>query len=120
MLEFGRGEFGRPAKLHAFGFSSLKPCLGALADYVALKLRQRTHDVKHKPPTAGAGVDLLGKAHKVCALPFDVAARADVALRANTCELCHQYHLTSRTKGMRLPAIEVKRRREAKSHANLA
>ena len=43
-----------------------------------------------------------------------VAARADVTLRAYKCELCHQYHLTSRTKGMRLPAFEVAKRRAAR------
>jgi hypothetical protein len=44
----------------------------------------------------------------------EVAALSEVTLRAYKCELCHQYHLTSRTKGMRLPAFEVARRREAK------
>ncbi len=43
-----------------------------------------------------------------------VAERADVTLRAYKCELCRQYHLTSRTKGMRLPAFEVAKRRAAK------
>ena len=38
------------------------------------------------------------------------AARADLTLRAYKCELCKQYHLTSRTKGMKLPAYEVRRR----------
>ena len=34
-----------------------------------------------------------------------VALRADVTLRPYRCELCRQWHLTSRTKGMRvLPA----------------
>lgn len=32
-----------------------------------------------------------------------VAANADVILRAYRCELCHQFHLTSRTKGMKVP-----------------
>jgi len=36
----------------------------------------------------------------------EVAARADVTLRAYKCELCHQYHLTSRTKGMKTPSYE--------------
>jgi len=35
-----------------------------------------------------------------------VAARADVTLRAYKCELCKQFHLTSRTKGMRVPRHE--------------
>ena len=30
-----------------------------------------------------------------------VALRADVVLRPYRCELCRDYHLTSRTKGMR-------------------
>ena len=37
----------------------------------------------------------------------EVAARADVTLRAYKCELCHQYHLTSRTKGMKTPRREL-------------
>lgn len=37
-----------------------------------------------------------------------VVARADVTLRAYKCELCKQYHLTSRTKGMKLPAHEFR------------
>ena len=44
-----------------------------------------------------------------------VAERADVPLRAYKCELCHQFHLTGRTKGMRLPAFEVDRRRALKA-----
>ena len=36
-----------------------------------------------------------------------VAARAPFKLRAYKCELCHQYHLTSRTKGMKTPAYEL-------------
>lgn len=42
------------------------------------------------------------------------AARGEPKLRAYKCELCHQYHLTSRTKGMKLPAYEVVKRREAR------
>ena len=43
-----------------------------------------------------------------------VAAKADVTLRAYKCELCKLYHLTGRTKGMKLPAFEIERRaREA-------
>ncbi len=33
-----------------------------------------------------------------------VAVRAAVALRAYKCTLCHRFHLTSRTKGLRAPA----------------
>jgi len=32
-----------------------------------------------------------------------VAARADVTLRAYKCALCRKFHLTSRTKGLRVP-----------------
>jgi len=32
-----------------------------------------------------------------------VALRADVTLRAYKCALCKAFHLTSRTKGLRLP-----------------
>ena len=31
------------------------------------------------------------------------AIRADVTLRAYKCALCKQFHLTSRTKGLRVP-----------------
>jgi len=31
------------------------------------------------------------------------ALRADVRLRTYKCALCHQFHLTSRTKGLRAP-----------------
>jgi hypothetical protein len=34
-----------------------------------------------------------------------VALRAQVTLRAYKCGLCHQFHLTSRTKGLRLPRV---------------
>ena len=32
-----------------------------------------------------------------------VALRADIALRAYKCALCHKFHLTSRAKGLRVP-----------------
>ena len=32
-----------------------------------------------------------------------VALKADVTLRAYKCALCRKFHLTSRTKGLRLP-----------------
>jgi hypothetical protein len=44
-----------------------------------------------------------------------VAARARVTLRPYRCGLCREWHLTSRTKGMKLPAFEVSRRRAAKA-----
>nr|WP_083850644.1 hypothetical protein [Novosphingobium sp. Rr 2-17] len=40
-----------------------------------------------------------------------VAERANIALRPYRCPLCRQFHLTSRTKGMKLPQFEVERRR---------
>jgi hypothetical protein len=33
----------------------------------------------------------------------DAAERTGLVLRPYRCELCRQYHLTSRTKGMRIP-----------------
>ena len=42
---------------------------------------------------------------------LEVAARAAVTLRPYRCCLCRQYHLTSRTKGMRLPEFEIARRK---------
>lgn len=33
----------------------------------------------------------------------DAAERTDLVLRPYRCELCRDYHLTSRTKGMRIP-----------------
>ena len=38
-----------------------------------------------------------------------VAAKAPFKLRAYRCELCRQYHLTSRTKGMKTPRHELER-----------
>lgn len=39
-----------------------------------------------------------------------VAAKASITLRPYRCSLCRRYHLTSRTKGMRLPRFERERR----------
>jgi hypothetical protein len=39
--------------------------------------------------------------------------RATVPLRPYACDRCRQFHLTSRTKGMRTPAFELKRQRQA-------
>jgi len=39
------------------------------------------------------------------------AEKAPMPLRPYRCGLCRRYHLTSRTKGMRLPAFEVARRK---------
>jgi len=35
-----------------------------------------------------------------------VALNADVTLRAYKCALCRQFHLTSRTKGLRVPRVQ--------------
>ena len=34
-----------------------------------------------------------------------VAVAADTPLRAYKCALCHNFHLTSRTKGLRVPRV---------------
>ncbi|WP_041558932.1 hypothetical protein [Novosphingobium sp. PP1Y] len=39
-----------------------------------------------------------------------VVEKAPFPLRPYRCELCRQFHLTSRTKGMRLPRFEIERR----------
>lgn len=50
---------------------------------------------------------------------LDVAARAPFALRPYRCGLCRQYHLTSRTKGMKVPAFEqAKRARSSPSQSD--
>lgn len=41
----------------------------------------------------------------------EVVAAANVTLRAYRCALCKAWHLTSRTKGMKLPTQEVARRK---------
>jgi hypothetical protein len=41
---------------------------------------------------------------------LEVAARAPFPLRPYRCDLCREFHLTSRTKGMRLPRFEIERR----------
>ena len=43
------------------------------------------------------------------------AHRATISLRPHRCDRCRQFHLTSRTKGMKLPAFEVVRRRANQS-----
>lgn len=43
-----------------------------------------------------------------------VAETAAVTLRPYRCALCRQFHLTSRTKGMRVPKFEQERRRKAR------
>lgn len=47
-----------------------------------------------------------------------VAERADVPLRPYRCALCRAWHLTSRTKGMRVPRFEIERRRAHKETAD--
>ncbi|PNU06557.1 hypothetical protein [Novosphingobium guangzhouense] len=44
---------------------------------------------------------------------LEVAARAPFPLRPYKCGLCRKYHLTSRTKGMKLPRFERERRSPA-------
>jgi hypothetical protein len=44
-----------------------------------------------------------------------VAEKATFPLRPYRCELCRQFHLTSRTKGMRLPAFEQARRKQLRA-----
>jgi hypothetical protein len=41
---------------------------------------------------------------------LEVAAKAPFPLRPYRCGLCRKYHLTSRTKGMKVPAFERARR----------
>jgi hypothetical protein len=48
-------------------------------------------------------------------LALRVAEAATVTRRPYRCGLCREWHLTSRTKGMKLPAFEVARRRAAKA-----
>ncbi len=45
-----------------------------------------------------------------------IAQQAEITLRPYRCNLCKQWHLTSRTKGMKLPAFEVARRRAEKAN----
>ena len=40
-----------------------------------------------------------------------VAAKAPFKLRAYRCELCRDFHLTGRTKGMKTPSFELDRMR---------
>lgn len=40
----------------------------------------------------------------------EVASRAPFTLRAYKCSLCGRFHLTSRTKGMKIPRNELKAR----------
>ncbi|MBT0668591.1 hypothetical protein HT136_09445 [Novosphingobium profundi] len=44
-----------------------------------------------------------------------VAQKAPFPLRPYRCELCGMVHLTGRTKGMKLPAFEIERRRAARA-----
>lgn len=45
---------------------------------------------------------------------LEVAAKAPFPLRPYRCGLCRNWHLTSRTKGMKLPRFEIERRRGTK------
>ncbi|EJL24792.1 hypothetical protein [Novosphingobium sp. AP12] len=44
------------------------------------------------------------------AAALEVAARASFPLRPYRCGLCRQFHLTSRTKGMKVPLFEREQR----------
>jgi len=46
---------------------------------------------------------------------LEVAAKADVVLRPYRCALCRQFHLTGRTKGMRVPRFVLERKKEEES-----
>lgn len=48
------------------------------------------------------------------------AARAAVTLRAYKCALCQQFHLTGRTKGMKTPAFQLERQRQASATRKLS
>lgn len=43
---------------------------------------------------------------------LEAAAKAAVTLRPYRCALCRQFHLTSRTKGMRVPRFVLDRKKE--------
>jgi hypothetical protein len=43
---------------------------------------------------------------------LEVAAKAAVVLRPYRCALCRQFHLTGRTKGMRVPRFVLEREKE--------
>jgi hypothetical protein len=43
-----------------------------------------------------------------------LAEAASITLRPYRCALCRQWHLTSRTKGMKLPAFEIARQQAAR------
>ncbi|PEQ11499.1 hypothetical protein B2G71_16860 [Novosphingobium sp. PC22D] len=45
------------------------------------------------------------------------AERAPFALRAYRCGLCRRWHLTGRTKGMKLPPFELARRKTMRTRA---
>jgi hypothetical protein len=46
---------------------------------------------------------------------LEVAAKAAVVLRPYRCALCRQFHLTGRTKGMRVPRFLLERQKEEES-----
>jgi hypothetical protein len=53
------------------------------------------------------------------AAALEVAAKAPFPLRPYRCGLCRKFHLTSRTKGMKVPAFERERRAESSpSHSD--
>lgn len=46
---------------------------------------------------------------------LEVAAKAALVLRPYRCGLCRRYHLTSRTKGMRIPQFVLQSMQEEES-----
>lgn len=52
------------------------------------------------------------------AAALEVAAKAPFPLRPYRCGLCRQFHLTSKTKGMKVPEFERDRRRASRPLPN--
>src|SRR5215207_9794274 len=74
------GEGFAPAALASPGSGSDKPCLGALADDVALELRKGAEDMEDELPAAGCGVDLLGEALEADTLAVELSDGLDEVL----------------------------------------
>ena len=55
-------QFGRPAELPPSSLRGLQPCLSALNDQAALKLRQCPHDVQNQTAARAVGVDWIRQA----------------------------------------------------------
>ena len=59
------------------------------------------------------GVCQAKRRHADEAAALAEAERATVTLRPYRCALCRKWHLTSRTKGTKLPPFEIARRKAA-------